>query len=655
MSKLYRILSAAIAVAICVGCGKPEQEDNTKPSDGATPDAPAGLVLHNSTETSLTFQWNSVAGATSYSYVLKKGTATVTEGSVKVRNVKIENLAKGTEYVFTVCSVAGEYKSSGTSLTVKTEGEQNTDPGNDDPSGIEVTYADFEIPAVEEDGKARAFPGAEGGGMYTTGGRGGTVYHVTSLADDGSKGSLRYGLSQSGKRTIVFDVAGRIDLRSKLNITKGDVTIAGQTAPGDGICISGYPVQIAASNVIIRFIRFRMGDVNKTEDDALQIMSHTDDVYSNIIIDHCSVSWSTDECASFYGMKDFTFQWHIVSESLRNSIHDKGPHGYGGIWGGTNATYHHNLLAHHDSRNPRIDHDYVSTQKGPVTISNNVVYNWEGNTCYGGESYNNSNTYRQYNFINNYYKPGPVTPSSHIWLLNPTVSCDNCSKMSVYPDKSTIPSGYSIVPGHFYMDGNIMYGKSDITSNNWKAGESTSVGVRIDANKVSSIKESTPFECNAMSVHSAQTVFEQVLTYAGASYSRDVVDERIADETRRGAFTYEGSNTDPKKKTKDAQGNEIWVSVERSYKGLIDTQSDVGGWPAYEASEADLNALRDSDGDGIPDEIEDSWGLNKNNASDGGTFTLDPKKRYTNLEMYLHYLVKDIVAQGNKGSDYIDL
>ena len=462
---------------------------------------------------------------------------------------------------------------------------------------------------------ARAFPGAEGGGMYATGGRGGTIYHVTNLNDNGP-GSLRYGLAQSGKRTIVFDVAGRIDLRSKLNINKGDVTIAGQTAPGNGICLSGYTVVISASNVVIRFIRFRMGDETQTEDDALQILNRSTP-YENIIIDHCSVSWSTDECASFYGMKNFSFQWNIVSESLRVSIHEKGTHGYGGIWGGENASYHHNLLAHHDSRNPRLDHDYVSTQKGPLSLVNNVIYNWRGNTCYGGESKNGSN-YRKYNMIGNYYKPGPAT-SSHYWFLQPTIECPNCEK-----DNPT-----SVVPGKFYLSGNYM-DKSDkgaMNQDNWKGLSDNSLASTIKSSSVFSYSASP----SSISIQSATDAFNAVTAYAGASFVRDDIDTRIAREAKNG--------------TAEKKGSKSGIS------GLIDTQADAGGWPDYTATSDQIAKNTDSDLDGMPDWFEEEFGMNKFKDDSAGNY-LDKNGRYTNLEMYLHYLVKDIVNGGNQKAEY---
>ena len=493
-----------LAVLIACSCNGTSGTDDTAVKD---PEAPTGLKLHSATETSLTFQWSAMEGATSYDWKLKQGSESVSSGTVKSRNVSVDGLAKATAYTFSVASVGESGKKSAYStLEAKTEGEEggdnngNGENGGDDNGGNvdENLYGLFEIPAVEDDDKTpRAFPGADGGGMWATGGRGGSVYHVTNLNNSG-EGSLRYGIETAGRPlTIVFDVAGVIELGSMLNIKKGDLTIAGQTAPGDGICLKNYTFRISASNVIVRFIRCRMGDEKKSEDDAIQILNR-DTPYENIVIDHCSVSWCTDECASFYGMKNFTFSWNFVTESLRVSIHGKGNHGYGGIWGGENATYHHNLLAHHDSRNPRIDHDYVSTQKGPVSILNNVVYNWSGNTCYGGESSsNNGSDYRKYNFVGNYYKPGPATPSNHMWLLDPTTSCSNC--------------GGTILPGHFYMTGNVLYGKSSVSADNW-------TGTTAGSSTIAKIKSTEPdvlFKIEISGACSDTTVTLNVLPQSG--------------------------------------------------------------------------------------------------------------------------------------------
>ncbi len=625
MKRFLSILSIVALMAFSCNKGGGGEDTPSKPG------APEGLKLHSSTTSTLVFQWKAVDGADSYKWRLVEGSTEVQSGTIKSRNITIEGLKEETTYRFGVRAAGADGSvSDETTLTATTLKEETPVDPEDPPVDPPVNpttgkYEDFLIPAAEEDGAARAFPGAEGGGMWATGGRGGSVYHVTSLEDTNTQGTLRYGVETlSGPRTIVFDVAGIIELRSQLQVKKGDVYIAGQTAPGDGICLKNYTFRISASNVIVRFIRCRMGDEKQTEDDAMQVMDHDDDKYSNIIIDHCSVSWCTDECASFYGMKNFTFSWNIVSESLRNSVHGKGAHGYGGIWGGNNATYHHNLLAHHDSRNPRIDHDYVSTQKGPVTISNNVVYNWYGNTCYGGESSSkNGSDYRKYNFIYNFYKPGPVTPSNHQWLLDPTTSCSNC--------------GGTILPGHFYMTGNVMNGKSSVNSDNW-------TGTTASSTVIANIKATSAYPFEPMSIHSAQNAFTAVTDYAGASYARDDVDARIARETKNGTYTYEGSATT------DKNGNAL-ASNKLSRKGLIDTQSDVGGWPEYTYNPNDDN-LRDSDSDGMPNWFEEQFGLNKSSVADASAKTLDKNGRYTNLEMYLHYIVRNIVAQQNANAEY---
>src|SRR5690606_26984745 len=255
-----------------------------------------------------------------------------------------------------------------------------------------------------------AFPAAEGFGRYASGGRGGAVYTVTNLQDSG-EGSLRKGIIKQGPRTIVFAVSGTIFLESPLDINRGDLTIAGQTAPGDGITIAGYPVSIKADNVILRYMRFRMGDINNLQGDALGGRG-----VSRVILDHCSMSWATDEVASFYGNRDFTMQWCIISEALNLSVHEKGEHGYGGIWGGAKASFHHNLIANNNSRNPRFSGS-STTPNGPdefVDFRNNVIYNWKGNSIYGGEKGN-------YNVVNNYFKAGPATPKGRRdRILNPS-------------------------------------------------------------------------------------------------------------------------------------------------------------------------------------------------------------------------------------------
>lgn len=611
------ILAAMLIACLCLACNP------DKPVEPEAPEAPTGLTLKNATETTLAIQWNTVSGATAYNWTLTtQGVTVIQNGSTSSRSVIISDLEPQTTYHFAVCSTDGIRTSAESYFDVSTLPHTDPTPGpGPDPSG-KAEYSDFKIPASEEDGIARAFPGAEGGGMWATGGRGGKVIHVTNLNDSGS-GSLRAAIGEKGARTIVFDVAGIIELQSALDIKNGDVTIAGQTAPGDGICLKNYTLHIKAGNVIIRYIRSRMGDEKKTEDDAMNLNAGSDDI-NNVIIDHCSLSWCTDECGSFYGMTGFTLQWCILSESLRNSIHDKGKHGYGGLWGGTDATYHHNLLAHHDSRNPRLDHDYLSYLKGPVNVADNVIYNWGDNSTYGGESANTENNFRKYNIINNYYKPGPATASGKIRFLDPwTGSCSNCTKKT---------GCSTIAPGHFYMNGNYMDGNSGMSNDNW-------TGTTAKQDVIDAIKSSSAFPFaekeSSISLHSAPDAYKAVLDYAGASLKRDSVDDRVTKETRNGSYTYEGSKG--------------------SSKGFIDTQSDVKGWPAYSASDTETAAVKDTDGDGIPDAIEDAWEMDKANASDGNGFGLDPKKRYTNLEMYLHYLVRDITASQNNGAQYIKL
>lgn len=464
--------------------------------------------------------------------------------------------------------------------------------------GILVTCQDSGDGPTPPAGKVIAFPGADGGGRYTTGGQGGSIYVVNSLEDDivdPKIGTLRYGIQTTGKRIIVFNVSGRIDLKGDLSIRSGSVTILGQSAPGDGICLSGYPLLVRANNVIIRFLRFRMGDLNGREADALTIEKG----HSNIIIDHCSCSWSTDECLSIYGVENATVQYCIVSESLNNSVHAKGAHGYAGIWGGKNTSFHHNLLAHHSSRMPRFDHDYVTEANvAPTDFINNVVYNWGGNSAYGGESRKSSGNQRQYNFIANYYKPGPATKSGvKARLLNPTTKCGNC--------------GSSVVPGKFYVVNNTMYGSSTVTEDNW-------AGVYPDeSSKKEQCKSDTRFVFDycLKNEQTAQQAFDAVLAKVGCSLKRDAVDARIINEVKNGNYTYEGSNG--------------------STGGLIDTPADVGGWPEYKGTK---DFSLDTDKDGMPNEWETLHGLDPEDPKDARATTLS--KPYLNLEVYLN----DIVA-----------
>lgn len=446
-----------------------------------------------------------------------------------------------------------------------------------------------------------AFPGAEGFGKYTIGGRGGRVIYVTTLEDNNSVGSLRYAVNQTGARIILFKVSGTIRLKSNLNITNGDVTIAGQTAPGDGITLRDYTVYVGADNVVIRFMRFRMGDVTVQQNDAIWGREQ-----KNIIIDHCSMSWSTDECSSFYDNENFTLQWCLLAESLRNSVHGKGKHGYGGIWGGVRASFHHNLLAHHDSRNPRFCGSRYSNNPDEelVDFRNNVIYNWGANTAYAAEG-------GHYNLVNNYYKAGPAS-SNRSRIIQPYAD-DGSNKQ---------PKG---TYGIFYVDGNYMAESSAVTNDNWQGVHMHSSFASYAPGVVKNdIKSETTFETGQVTTHTAEEAYEKVISYAGASLAQDSIDIRILEETASGTVTFtDGGNG--------------------SSNGLIDTQGAVGGWPDLKTEQAPA----DSDNDGMPDAWETANNLDPYSPDDAQIKSVDGE--YPNLEVYINSLVADIVTAQNDG------
>jgi predicted neuraminidase/pectate lyase len=423
--------------------------------------------------------------------------------------------------------------------------------------------------------KQLAFPTAEGYGKYSVGGRGGKVYEVTNLNPKGT-GSLGVAISSSGPRTVVFRVSGTIE--GNFNIRNDKITIAGQTAPGDGICIKGS-LKVSTSNVIIRYIRVRpnpaVGEV-----DAIDGEYH-----NNIILDHVSASWSSDEVLSLYRNENVTIQWCMITEACAKFKDGKNTgHRFGGIWGNNYGTYHHNLFAHNDSRNPR----WASGSKYN-DYRNNVIYNWGYNSCYGGEAVEDSDAnlnFSTFNMIANYYKPGPATRS-------------NVKRRIAEPGANELGG-----LGSWYVADNYVDGFPDVTANNW---------LGIDGTEYK--KLSAPWDAMPINQDSPQDAYNAVLAHAGCSKpNRDSIDRRIVEEVRNGTATC-GNN------------------------GIITTPSNVGGWPELKST----TAPTDSDHDGIPDTWETDRGLNPNDASDG------VKDRdgdgYTNLEEYINGLVISNVSR----------
>ncbi|MDM5327589.1 Ig-like domain-containing protein [Neobacillus sp. CF12] len=443
------------------------------------------------------------------------------------------------------------------------------------------------ITAVETIDNVLAFPGAEGGGRYTSGGRFGDVYIVNSLEDYGTgeksiQGSLRDALSKDN-RFIIFNISGAINLKEPLSLRKRkNITIAGQTAPGDGITLTGYETNISDSeNVIIRYLRFRPGAENVHSGDSMDAIWGRS--MKNVMIDHISTSWSTDETMSLYRAENMTVQWSIVAESLAMSGHTKGRHGYGGIWGGVNTTFHHNLVANHTSRNPRLgggtaeadDNNHI----GLFDIRNNVIYNWGFNTAYGGG--------RAYaNYMNNYMKPGLGTRAS--------------------VESRVIDAGEKDKPGKFYINGNELEGNAEVSNDNSKGiyvSESASPSTEIVNEEFK--MDGTSVE--ALRTTSAEEAYNEVLAKAGATYpKRDALDARIINEVKYN------------------QGR------------FVNRHEEVGGLP-YTAVITRSEDF-DKDEDGIADEWELNNGLDPNNADDSTTLAVD-QSGYTYLEHYVNSLV----------------
>ncbi len=438
-----------------------------------------------------------------------------------------------------------------------------------------------------------AFPSAEGFGKYATGGRGGQVVAVTNLNDDG-EGSFRNALLQFPNEplTIVFNVSGIIDLKTKVQIKRSNLTIAGQSATGDGICFKGNSLILNGasqkgnhSNIIIRYIRSRPGGFDKKG-----LYGFDMENCNNVIIDHCSFSWANEECAALYDTKNTTVQWCIISDGLYQAGHMKGNRSYGGVWGGQYASYHHNLFANLNNRAIRFNGARAHDTMAVIDYCNNVVYNWANkNACYGGEV-NIAGGVSQVNIINNYYKPGPAAPDRLQFA------------------HASFQKDLSKGTGEWFLKGNIMEGEKGMTKKNFRGLDLEEAGFPSNAKAKKAFTITEP-----ILLQTAKEAYEKVLQYAGAIFPiRDAVDARVIMET----------------KTKTATGHGIYGKP-----GIIDNAEQVGGWPEYKIGVVKI----DSDNDGMPDEWEDKNGLNKNDASDRNKLDKDG---YTMLEKYLNEIGK---------------
>ncbi len=484
-----------------------------------------------------------------------------------------------------------------------------------------------------------AFPGAEGFGKYTSGGRGGKVVYVTSLADEATgatEGTLRWAVQQypGEPLTVCFAVTGEIRLVKDLRINRKNYTIAGQTAPGVGIVITHNKVNCGGSeNFIIRNIRFRIGR-NNTSGEIITQNAFGAENCSHYIIDHCEFGWSTEENMNTYDSHFITVQYCIVHEGLNSSGHPKGARGYGCQWGGSPATYHHNLLVNNNKRSCRFNgaqsNDYVVY----LDYINNVVYNFEGgsNGCYGGENtakidaFNGLNSAHECNFVSNYYKAGPNTTNKKYFV-------------SVEKARS---GATSWGPSQWYLDGNIFDGAAEVTADNWKGVTGKAPYDKTDTLRVDSlIRPKTPwwrwtedsiygrydfdmYAYAAEEYESAEEAFETVLDTAGV-FPRDHVGLRLTSDTRNGTYSYTGSKT--------------------GKKGIIDTEEDAEGFYDYTV----VAPLTDTDQDGMPDVWESANGCDPTTPDNN----VRHASGYTMLEMYLDYAMthKEPMDDGYRPSE----
>lgn len=437
-----------------------------------------------------------------------------------------------------------------------------------------------------------AFPGAWGGGMFTTGGRGGKVIAVTNLNDSGP-GSLREAIDTEGPRIVVFRVAGIIPLESNLSINNPNITIAGQSAPGDGICIAGASLDINTYNVILRHLRVRRGVTSGGQG--------TDNIGGNpqhhIVVDHCSTSWGRDENLSLYRymkpmpdgsrlklpVKNLTIQYCISSEGMKPG------HEFGGTWGGCDSTFHHNLFACNTGRNPSIG------MGGEFDYRNNVIFNWRHRTMDGGDETS------LINVINNYYKPGPATNDNMLSTIARIEQRNMYSPGNRFKNSDWYPE-LGTRPGKWYVGGNIVEGYPEVTADNWKG-----MILRGGAGTVDMARVHSPFEGWPVNQQTALEAYNEVLAKSGATLPRrDPVDKRVVEMVQSGKVT---------------TGN-----------GIISDPDQVGGYPEYTFSADDVPV--DTDTDGMPDDWEKKHGLNPSSASDSSQDA--DKDGYTNVEEYLN-------------------
>ncbi|MFA9389724.1 MAG: T9SS type A sorting domain-containing protein [Prolixibacteraceae bacterium] len=493
-----------------------------------------------------------------------------------------------------------------------------------------------------------AFPGAEGYGRVATGGRGtlvdgrtiflnAKVVEVTNLEDydegeEAIAGSFRWALSQQDTTynglslkipsTIVFRVGGVIELKRDVHTAIKHMTIAGQTAPGDGICFRGATLNFSGSeNVIVRYIRSRPGDELGLETSAFRIENGRD-----FMIDHCSFSWAIEETTHFSSSPNFTIQWCIISESLYNSFHKKGERGYGTQWGGEYASYHHNLLAHHNSRMPRINGSNENDVEALVDYRNNVNYNWgHVGSFYGGEWMKTGGKgFAHTNVVNCYFVPGPATPSTLTFAR---------------PNR-----GDTSFPGYskWYFNGNYMLGSTAITNDNWLGVDGSYVGVKDSIRSdVEFVQTDGVLEQYDRYTQTASDAYQSVLKNVGAALpKRDAHDTRLIQEMTGEIEVLRYQYTDDSGQVSPIKG----VNA-----GLIDTQMNLvspedratgkDAWSVYQSSTPD-QAIVDTDHDGMPDEWETAHQLN---PSDGKDFRTITPSGYTYLEVYLAELVGDTI------------